>query len=250
TECLYNEVFKAFHSESQSRLDFIAPDLYFHDYEMVCKDYTDKGNPLFMPEQRRDEHGARRVWLAHGTYGALGVSPFGIDTGPEAVGREYKLLSHVKHFVLGASLADRFGFYFDEVRDPSRVEKPWTRVFGDIQVTVERAFVFGKQGPGGGIIIRLADHKFLLVGYGFQASFKSVKKGVAFTGILSAQEMEVIEEGNLRPLRLLNGDETRGGLALVMPNEEPDYGGVPIATSIPARTGVAEVEVYTLEEDA
>ncbi|KAH6880720.1 glycoside hydrolase, partial [Thelonectria olida] len=142
------------------------------------------------------------------------------------------------------------GFYFDEVRDPPRVEKPWTRVFGDIQVTVERAFVFGKPGPGGSIIIRLADHKFLLVGYGFQASFGGVKRGVAFTGILSAKEMEVSEEGNFRPLRLLNGDETRGGLALVMPNEEPDYGDISIATCIPARTGIAEVEAYTLEEDA
>ena len=231
-------------------LDFISPDVYFHDYETVCKDYTDKGNPLFFPEQRRDEHGARRIWLAFGTYGALGVSPFGIDTGPEAVGREYKLVSQVKDFILGAAPADRFGFYFDELQALSNVEKPWTRVFGDMEVMVERAFVFGKPGPGGGIVIRLAGDKFLLVGYGFQAKFKSVKKGVIFTGILSAKEMEVTEEGSLRPLRLLNGDETRGGSALVMPNEEPDHGEVPIATCIPARTGIAEVEVYILEEDA
>ncbi|UPK90813.1 hypothetical protein LCI18_001748 [Fusarium solani-melongenae] len=231
-------------------LDFIAPDSYFHDYEMVCKDYTEKGNPLFIPEQRRDEHGARRIWLAYGTYGALGVSPFGIDTGPEAVGREYKLLNQVKDFVLGSSLDDRFGFYFDEMRDPPRIEKPWTKVFGDVQVTVERAWVFGKPGPGGGIIIKLADYKFLLVGYGFQASFKSVKKGVAFMGILSAKEMEVSGDGSLRLLRQLNGDETHGGTALVMPNEKPDYGDFPIATCIPARTGIAEIEVYSLEEDA
>ncbi|KAJ6077073.1 uncharacterized protein N7446_000009 [Penicillium canescens] len=231
-------------------LDLIAPDLYFHDYEMVCKDYTDKGNPLFIPEQRRDEHGARRVWLAYGTYGALGVSPFGIDTGPEAVGREYRLLSQVKDFVLGAPPAERFGFFFDGVLDPSIVEKPWTRIFGEIQVTVERAFVFGKQGPGGGMIIRLADHKFLLVGYGFQASFKSVKKGCTFTGILSAKELEVTGDGNFRQLRVFNGDETRGGISLVMPNEEPDYGDVPIATSIPSRTAIAEIEVYTLFEES
>ncbi|CEL03740.1 hypothetical protein ASPCAL04886 [Aspergillus calidoustus] len=228
-------------------LDFISPDLYLQDYETVCKDFTDKGNPLFIPEQRRDEHGARRIWLAHGAYGALGVSPFGIDTGPEAVGREYKLLSQVKDLVVGSSLVDRLGFYFDEIRD-RRLEKPWTKLFGDMQVTVERASVFGKPGPGAGIIIRLADQKFLLVGYGFQVSFKSVKKGVGFTGILKAKEMEVSEEGNLRPLRLLNGDETRGGSAVVLPNEEPSPGEFPIATCIPARTGIAEVEVYVLNK--
>lgn len=230
-------------------LDFLAPDNYFNDYDMVCRDYTNKGNPLFIPEQRRDQHGARRAWLAHGTYGALGVSPFGIDTGPEDIGREYRLLSQVKDFVLGAALEDRFGFYFDEMQEPPKIEMPWSRVFGDMQVTIERSFVFGKQGPGGGMIIRLAEHKFLCVGYGFQARFKSMKKGVVFTGFLEAKELEVTKEGDLRPLRLLNGDETRGGMALVMPNQEPDYGDVPIATTVPARTGIAEVTVYTLTDD-
>jgi hypothetical protein len=227
-------------------LGFIAPDLHFHDYEMVCKDYTDKGNPLFIPKQRRDEHGARRVWLAYGKYGALGVSPFGIDTGPEAFCREYKLLSQVKDFVLSATPADRFGFFFDNVLDPSTIDNPWTRVFGDNQVTVERAFVYGKQGPGVGMIIRLANHRFLLVGYGFQASFM----GCTFTGILSARKLKVAEDGHFLQLRIFNGDETRGGISLVMPNEEPDYGYIPIATSIPARTGIAGIEVYTLFEEA
>lgn len=230
-------------------LDFIAPDLYFHNHEMVCKDHTEKGNPLFIPEQGRDEHGARRIWLTHGTHGALGVSPFGIDTGPKRVSKEYKLLNLVKDPILGAPLADRFGFYVDEIHDSSTVEKPWTRVFGDIQVTVERAFFFGKPGPGGGMIIKLANYKFLVVGYGFQASFKSAKRGVGLTGILSVKELEVSEQGNLRLLRLLNGDETRRGLALVMPNKDSDYGEIPIATSIPSRTGIAEIEVYTREED-
>ncbi|KAH8748129.1 glycoside hydrolase superfamily [Diaporthe sp. PMI_573] len=228
-------------------LDFLAPDNYFNDYDMVCRDYTNKGNPLFIPEQRHDQHGARRAWLAHGTYGALGVSPFGIDAGPEDISREYRLLSQVKDFVLGAALEDRFGFYFDEMQEPPKIEMPWSRVFGDMQVTIERSFVFGKQGPGGGMIIGLAEHKFLCLGYGFQARFKSTKKWVVFTGFLEAKELEVTKEGDLRPL--LNGDETRGGMALVIPNQEPDYGDVPIATTVPARTGIAEVTVYTLTDD-
>jgi hypothetical protein len=230
-------------------LDFITPDLYLQDYKTVYKDYTNKGNPLFIPEQRRDEHGARRIWLAHGAYGALGVSPFGIDTGPDAVGREYKLLSQVKDLVMGSLLVDRFGFYFNEIRD-RRLEKPWIKLFRDMQVTIKQASVFGKEGPGAGIILRLAEYKFLLIRYGFQASFKSVKKGASFTGILKAKEMEVSEEGNLRLLRLLNSNKTRGGLAVVLPNKELDPGELPIATLIPAHTGIAEVEVYVLNKVA
>ena len=50
--------------------------------------------------------------------------------------------------------------------------------------------------------------------------------------------------------RILNGDETRSGAFCMMPNEEPDYGGFPICVTIPARTMIAEVEVYSLEEDS
>jgi hypothetical protein len=91
---------------------------------------------------------------------------------------------------------------------------------------------------------------FMVVGYGFQARFKGLAKGVAFTGLHSVKEMESDQEGKLHVLRMFNGDETKGGEAVVMPNEEPDYGDFPIATTIPARTGVAQVEVYTLAEDA
>ena len=47
-------------------------------------------------EHRWDEKSARLIWPALATYGALGsgglgIGLFGIDRGPEAVGREYKL---------------------------------------------------------------------------------------------------------------------------------------------------------------
>ncbi|KAI9167825.1 glycoside hydrolase [Paramyrothecium foliicola] len=229
-------------------LDFLAPDLYFHEYETVCRNYTQQGNPLFIPEQRRDENGARRVWLSYATYGALGAAPFGIDTGAEIVGREFKLLAQTKDFLLRAGPEDRMGFYFDEEVDGKSKEQ-WTKVFGDIEVIVERAFVFGKPGPGGGMLIRLDNAKFLLVGRGFHVRFKSVRKEATFAGILHAEEKEVDDQGNLTTLRIINGDETRHGEFLIMPNDDPDYGGFPIAVTIPARTCIAEVEAYWVAED-
>lgn len=229
-------------------LDFLAPDLYMHDYETVCRNYTEQGNALFIPEQRRDEIGARRVWLSYATYGALGASPFGIDTGAEIVGREFKLLAQTSSYLLAAAPKDRMGFFFDD--EPSdKIPESWTRVFGDIEVIVERAFVFGKAGPGGGMIIHLGDSKFLAVGRGFNVKFRSTRPEATFTGILSAVEKEVDEEGNLATLKVLNGDETRSGEFLIMPNDDPDYGGFPIAVTIPARTCIAEVEAYWVAEE-
>ncbi|RSL46822.1 hypothetical protein CEP54_013682 [Fusarium duplospermum] len=229
-------------------LDFLSPDLYFHDYETVCKNYTDQGNPLFIPEQRRDENGARRVWLSYATYGGLGSSPFGIDTGAEVVGREFKLLAQTSSYLLNAAPEDRFGFFFDE--EPcDKFPEQWTRVFGDIKVIVERCFVFGKPGAGGGMVIHLGNSKFLLVGRGFHVRFEGVRKEATFAGILWAEEKEVDSEGKLQTLRILNGDETRSGEFLMMPNDDPDYGGFPIAVTVPARTCIAEVEAYWIAED-
>ncbi|KAH6951241.1 glycoside hydrolase superfamily [Ilyonectria sp. MPI-CAGE-AT-0026] len=231
-------------------LDFISPDIYFQDYEMTCKDYLYKDDPLFIPEQRRDPEGARRMWLSYGTYGAIGVSPFAIEIDPTAVGREFVVLNRVKDIVAKASAADRFGFFFDELEDPPRKEKTWSKVFGDMQVTIERASVFGKPGSGGGLVVKLEENKFLLVGFGFDARFKSLKNGAGFTGILTAKELETGEDGKLCVGRIWNGDQIKGGEAMVMHNEDPDYGDFPIPASLPARTGIAEVEVYVLEEDA
>ncbi|KAG7423853.1 hypothetical protein Forpi1262_v015169 [Fusarium oxysporum f. sp. raphani] len=229
-------------------LDLLAPDLYFHDYETVCRNYTEQGNTLFIPEQRRDEYGARRIWLSYATYGALGASPFGIDTGSDVIGREFKLLNQTKQYFLDAAPEDRFGFFFDEEPSEKKPEQ-WTRTFGDIKVIVERCFVFGKPGPGAGMIIHLGNSKFLLVGRGFHARFKAAREDATFGGILWGEEKEVDENGNLQTLRILNGDETRHGEFMMMPNDDPDYGGFPIAVTPGARTCIAEVEAYWIAED-
>ncbi|KAL2831636.1 glycoside hydrolase superfamily [Aspergillus pseudoustus] len=243
------------YNATPAALDFLAPDLYFHDYERVCADYTFPAeNPLFVPEQRRDAHGARRVWVAYATYGALGTSPFGVDTGADEIGREYKLLAQTSEYLLNSKPSQRMGFFFDELPESGspKGKETWTRAFGNIEVIIERAFVFGKPGPGGGMVIQLGDessYRFLVVGRGFQVRFRGLEDGVTFTGILEALEKEVDEQtGELVTLRVLNGDETRSGEFLIMPNDEPDYGGFPIAVTIPARTCIAEVEAYNLCE--
>ncbi|RDW75430.1 hypothetical protein BP6252_06572 [Coleophoma cylindrospora] len=239
-------------------LDFIAPDLYFHDYESVCIDYRHGNQPLFIPEQRRDEKGARRVWLAYGTYASLGCSPFGIDSelaSEAAITRHYGLLSSVSSFVLERQAInpdDVMGFFFDEL-DEDPKPRLWVRQFGKFEITIDRAFVFGKPGPGAGLIIHLGDGKFLLVGWGFNFLVKSVNPKATFSSILHAEEKVVSrnQEGavELKTGRVLNGDEHRHGEFLMMANEDPDYGGFPIAVTPGCRTMICELEVYDIEEE-
>lgn len=65
-------------------VDFLSPDIYLPDFEAVCMEYTEGGNPLFIPEARPSMDSASNVFAAFGRFGALGVSPFAI----ESVGQE------------------------------------------------------------------------------------------------------------------------------------------------------------------
>lgn len=247
-----------FHTVEKGSLDFISPDLYLHDYQWVCQQYRYKNNSLFIPEQKADAFGVRRTWLAYGSYGALGCSPFGIDTVEmdeselQLWRRSNGILHSMRREILAVQ-AERpeamFGFYFDEVK-PSKPADQWRKTFGDMEVIIDRSFVFGKPGPGYGIVIHQGEGKFLLIGSGFQITFKSAKPESTFTGILAAEEKIVDEQGNLTTLRTMNGDETRSGAFMIMPTEEPDYGGFPIRVTIPARTYIAEVTAYSLEEES
>ncbi|KAL4996726.1 glycoside hydrolase superfamily [Aspergillus recurvatus] len=236
-------------------LDFIAPDIYLNDYSISCAKYRHRNQPLFIPEQRRDEYGARRIWAAYGSYQAIGVSPFGIDTqepGTNPFTHNYELLSSVSQIVLAAhrTPSSSVGFYFDDLlADGTDPSKPVIRRFSSYEITIERCFVFGKQSAGCGMVIHLGGPNFLLVGWGFQVRARSLSPTCAFTGILRFEEKVVAdaETGELKTARVLNGDETRSGLYAMMPSKDPDYGGFPICVTIPARTGIAEVEFYQLD---
>jgi hypothetical protein len=238
-------------------LDFLAPDLYLNDYEASCRDYRHGNQPLFIPEQRRDAKGARRIWSAYANHVAMGCSPFGIDSlqaSECAFTRDFGLIHSLRKQILEAQAnrpEDMMGFFFDDyVESQKRAEKPWENIMGDFEVSVQRAFVFGKPEPGAGMIIHQGDGKFLFAGWGYSVSFRSTNPKSTFTGILHAEEKEAHPETcELTTLRLLGGDETRSGQFLTMPNENPDYGGFPIAVTIPARTGIAECWAYSLEED-
>jgi len=238
-------------------LDFISPDLYLHDYETTCQNYRHNNQPLFIPEQRRDEKGARRIWSAYGNHLSLGCSPFGIDSlqaADCAFTKHYRLMHSLRKQILEAQAnrpEDMLGFFFDDFVEGQKFkEKSWTKQMGGFQVAIERAFVFGKPGPGAGMVIHQGDGRFLCVGWGFNISFESLSPKSTFTGILHAEEKEVNPvTGELTALKWLGGDETRSGGSLIMPNEDPDYGGFPIAVTIPARTGIAECWAYSLEEE-
>lgn len=71
-------------------LALLAPDIYLADYEGVCASYTRDGNPLFVPEARPS---VSKLFVSIAKYGAIGYSPFGIDSiDDDLLGSAYETL--------------------------------------------------------------------------------------------------------------------------------------------------------------
>jgi len=246
-------------------LSCLSPDIYMNDYDLTFANYRHRNQPLFVPEQRRDAFGAIRIWSAFGTFGAIGMSPFGIDTLEAetcAYTKHYKLLSQVKQHVLEAQRRkdSSVGFFFDELDVPGVDATEVKKVtLGGYNLSIQRAFVFGKPTAGSGMVIHMPTDEsensatthtstFLLIGSGFQVKFTHPSPRAHFTGLLSLAEQRVTdaETGEMKTVRRLNGDETRSGAWAMMPVEEPDYAGYPIAITVPMGTGIVKVDVYAL----
>ncbi len=100
-------------------IDFLAPDIYQPDFQGWCRHYTRSGNPLFIPEMRSGEGGARQVFYALGEHDAVGVSPFAIDSvevsDNNPLQQSYAVLRQIAPRILEAQgESTMVGFLLDE----------------------------------------------------------------------------------------------------------------------------------------
>jgi hypothetical protein len=235
-------------------LDFLAPDIYHSQYEALCEAWQHRKQPFFIPEQRHDLHGAIRLWYAIGTHGAMGVSPFGIDSDHPSTSpftKHYALLRDVSHEILKARTAGRitFGFFFDQYAEGAADPSPtsWKTTIEGWDITVEREPCFGHPGMAGfGLIIHLQGNRFLLVGQGFTVKFRSADPVSKFSGILEFLEKEVVNQstGEMRTRRILNGDEATGN-CFKMPSSDANIrGNGQVLIFVAAGTSIAEAEPF------
>ncbi|KAI9631942.1 glycoside hydrolase superfamily [Dioszegia hungarica] len=232
-------------------LAFLAPDIYLTDYTKTCQLYTHRDNALFIPEQRRDEYGAIRIWEAIGRFNAIATSPFGLDSHTPLLSpftAHYALLRSVSPLILDARARGlpTYGLFFDRFekgeKDPSPIR---TLQIGSWNLKISRSYSPGHPSPGYGMIIQVKPDSFLGIGEGFQIVFTPTTE-VKISGILAIEEKEVVDEetGELSTLRRFNGDEVRSGFT--MPATKPDMGDFVIESFIPAHTRIALCTLYTV----
>ncbi|MGI6256025.1 MAG: DUF5597 domain-containing protein [Acutalibacter sp.] len=210
-------------------IDLFAPDIYVSDFVSVCREYAKDGNPLFIPEARPSMDSASNVFAAFGQLGALGFSPFAIESvgknekanlpaglmeelnimaeafdhyrAGEYLGESYRLLQSIQELLLEYRMTPALqGF--------TRCEREsGTLLFFD-RYNLEIKYLphRGESPKAGGLILQLSPEEFLLCGMNY--SVKPLVKGddPGWVDVVSITEGSY-ENGSWVPGRRLNGDE-------------------------------------------
>jgi len=213
-------------------LDFISPDVYFPNFAHWVDRYVAAGQPLFVPEALRSIDAAGNALYAFGKHGAIGFSPFGIETiepQPAAMLRgAFDVVRQLSPLIAAhAGQGTMTGLLppADDMRAPQRVR------LGDVVVaaTYERApapsladGVINESGqappaerlPAAAIVIRTGPDELVVAGIGVTLTFHPVEPGET-VGILACEEGRFADDGGgtdgWQRIRRLNGDQTHQG---------------------------------------
>jgi beta-galactosidase GanA len=191
-------------------LDLLAPDIYAPDFEDWCRRYTQRANPLFIPEMRSGDDGARHVFYAVGQHDAIGVSPFAVDgmqnPAQSSLANSYAILRQLAPTLLQHQGHSRIiGFLLDKDHPAT------TRDLGEYQLDISLDSIFGHGADVGyGLIIMTAPNEFLGAGAGFAVKFRPKSSSASLVGIAAIDE-GTYRNGKWIPGRRLNGDENDQG---------------------------------------
>ena len=225
-------------------IDFLAPDIYLGDFRAICDDFRAASDVLFIPEMRRSREGLAQMTLAIAELGAIGVSPFGID-------------SLAVDDPLWAHLADGYGQLRAAAESYARY--PQSRSIGFVLDAEQPALEIELSGyrlridsaPGGaspaslypvyGFVIEELPGQVLVAGRGFMLVF--TRSDEHPTGILSADEISGADGRTVT--RRLNGDEVFSGKFAIFPGLEAARDAPAQAISLAAdMTGIVRYTFY------
>jgi hypothetical protein len=183
-------------------IDLLAPDIYLDDFKAICAEYTQSGNPLFIPEASRDEKAGLRAFYAIGHHHALGFAPFGIDSLAETnvLRDHYAVLSSLLPLISEHQGKESLKGFM-QYRDDKRVEFD----IGDFRADIEYHSEEGGK-PAGGLVIATAPDTFVMAGMNYSIRFASRRDKPGNTAWLAIEE-GTFRDGKWIPGRRLNGDE-------------------------------------------
>jgi hypothetical protein len=219
-------------------VDMISPDDYARDatgYVHTLKIYQRDDNPLYIPETG----GSPRFFFFALGHGAIGFSPFGIDFTrikeiPDAARPKDELLppwalTGTKEFA--APFAPTYRMIAPMAGEIARLNfEGKLKAVAEEQGVLTQSLPFGAweaavsygvwsryghpagnpQPMGGALVAQLADNRFLVAGFYCRVDFRPTNPD-RHRQFLRVEE-GVYEDGAFKMRRVLNGDQTDGGL--------------------------------------
>lgn len=198
-------------------IDMLSPDFYNPDFEYWNDLYIRQNNPLFIPEHRFDATAAPKALFAIGHYGAIGFSPFSIESAhkqeQEDLGKAYRLVQQLQPLInssVGKGMMD--AVLLDK-------NKPATTIIlGDYEFSFKNSYTLGWEAGatneswdlGTAIVIQTAANEFYIGASGVVVTFKNWKQREKIVGILKNED-GIFENGKWKVFRHLNGDQTHQG---------------------------------------
>jgi hypothetical protein len=223
-------------------LDMLSPDVYFLNFAEWTEKYRRPGNPIFVPEAMRSARAAANAFFAIGQQGAIGFSPFGIESmaGPDAerLSQTYSALRHLAPQILERQgKGALFGVSPKVGYDGSVDATPQELTIGRYALTItfdatsrsapttaptisnDPATRGHDLPPAGGMIISTgADaDEYTVVGTGLTI-MHAVIGGEEQAGLLEVDEWTEKSDGTWSRSRRLNGDQTHQGRHLQLPS--------------------------------
>lgn len=210
----------------------LAPDIYDPHTADVMDEYAAKGNPLFIPEIRKDPVCASYMFYAFGKHNAIGISPFGIEdlmADPSGFKKPPLFLLMELNIDISAMDGTKTAPYLSAAYDMMTQLRPLYMQYRNtpgLQAFVQREandgglwlrfssydFVVSYkrkeegQPVGAGMIFELAPDKFLCVGMNYKFDVYT-KQGSKKSAIIGRAVEGHLEDGCFIDGRVLNGDE-------------------------------------------
>jgi Domain of unknown function (DUF5597)/Glycosyl hydrolases family 35 len=196
-------------------IDILAPDIYYPKFYDVASQYTRPDNPLFVPETNFNPYFVGFAYTTFGDFNGIGFSPFGIDdvqrnaTGA-AIGAGFEDTYRVLRPLLPLIARYQYTGKLHPILQGLANGEDWKesiRVGNGLAANIDFTATFDPaKGRACGMIIELAPDDFVVMGTGFDVTFREME------GPLRDAQLISIEEGTFQvdqwlPSRRLNGDE-------------------------------------------
>lgn len=187
-------------------IDMLCPDIYYGDFDYICEQYRQAGNPLFIPETAGGDFGAGRAMLAFCNHGAIGFSPFAIDAsvmgggrfpGSNALPEAYETFNALAPIMLKLEPGTQMAA---ALVDTTARDKVLT--LGKYRIEVS---LIGND-RGYAMFLQTGEDSYTIAGKNIKAEFSLAASKDRITAFITDLEMDLVD-GKLVPGRYLNGDE-------------------------------------------